>query len=400
MGFILPNKFMTSEYGAPLRSRLSSENAVLEVVDFGDSQVFRGATTYTCLLFLSKPAKTELTHSSAAVTPESENLSLSRSISIRPSSLTERPWLFLDLASEQLVQKLRSLPTLGELCAIQRGLETGADAVFLLRRSGDKYVSAAEETPFELESGAVRHVVKGSADLARYYVKGATRFVLFPYRGHGADSQPMTEAELRAEYPKAWDYLCRHAQTLKKRSVPVWYAYRRRNYDLKDGVERLLVPSIGSCASFVWDQTGNYHFLGSGGGGGGGYGLTLRDEQSTPYPYLIGLLNSRLIEWLVRLGNSRFSGGYYSYNKQYIVPLPMRIADPDDKTDVRWSKGLVERVCSLIELYGSLRIAKTAHEKNLIQRQIDTTDKQIDQLVYELYELTDEEIRIVEEGTK
>lgn len=40
------------------------------------------------------------------------------------------------------------------------------------------------------------------------------------------------------------------------------------------------------------------------------------------------------------------------------------------------------------------------HEKSLIQRQIETTDKQIDQLVYELYGLTDKEIRIGEEATR
>ena len=44
--------------------------------------------------------------------------------------------------------------------------------------------------------------------------------------------------------------------------------------------------------------------------------------------------------------------------------------------------------------------AKTDHEKSLIQRQIDATDKQIDQLVYELYSLTKEEIKIVEEATR
>jgi len=38
-------------------------------------------------------------------------------------------------------------------------------------------------------------------------------------------------------------------------------------------------------------------------------------------------------------------------------------------------------------------------ERIALQRQIDATDQQIDQLVYELYELTDEEIRIVEEAT-
>lgn len=103
----------------------------------------------------------------------------------------------------------------------------------------------------------------------------------------------------------------------------------------KDGVERLLVPSIGSRASFVWDQTGHYHFLGSGGGGGGGYGLTLHEGRSVSYPYLLGVLNSQLLEWCVRLGNSRFSHGYYSYNRQYIEPLPIRIAGFDDKADAR-----------------------------------------------------------------
>jgi hypothetical protein len=39
-------------------------------------------------------------------------------------------------------------------------------------------------------------------------------------------------------------------------------------------------------------------------------------------------------------------------------------------------------------------------EKTIIQRQIDATDKQINQLVYQLYGLTEEEIRIVEEGRK
>lgn len=44
-------------------------------------------------------------------------------------------------------------------------------------------------------------------------------------------------------------------------------------------------------------------------------------------------------------------------------------------------------------------VNKTDHEKSFIQRQIETTDKQIDQLVYGLYSLTDAEIRIVEEAT-
>jgi len=44
--------------------------------------------------------------------------------------------------------------------------------------------------------------------------------------------------------------------------------------------------------------------------------------------------------------------------------------------------------------------AETDHEKSLIQRQIDATDKQIDQLVYELYSFTKEEIKIVGGATR
>jgi len=58
---------------------------------------------------------------------------------------------------------------------------------------------------------------------------------------------------------------------------------------------------------------------------------------------------------------------------------------------------LVEQILSLTERVAK---AKTDHLKTVIQRQIAATDNEIDKLVYELYDLTDEEIRIVEEATK
>ncbi len=51
---------------------------------------------------------------------------------------------------------------------------------------------------------------------------------------------------------------------------------------------------------------------------------------------------------------------------------------------------------SLLDLHKRLHAAKTETDRELYQRQIDATDKQIDALVYELYGLTDEEIKIVE----
>jgi hypothetical protein len=58
---------------------------------------------------------------------------------------------------------------------------------------------------------------------------------------------------------------------------------------------------------------------------------------------------------------------------------------------------MVQLVDTMLKLHKDLQAAKTNHEKSLIHRQFDATDRQIDQLVYELYGLTEKEIRIVEE---
>ncbi|MHB9098532.1 MAG: Eco57I restriction-modification methylase domain-containing protein, partial [Syntrophales bacterium] len=52
LGFILPHKFFNAQYGEPLRDLLAKGKHLAGVVHFGDAQVFSGATTYTCLLFL------------------------------------------------------------------------------------------------------------------------------------------------------------------------------------------------------------------------------------------------------------------------------------------------------------------------------------------------------------
>jgi hypothetical protein len=60
---------------------------------------------------------------------------------------------------------------------------------------------------------------------------------------------------------------------------------------------------------------------------------------------------------------------------------------------------MVELVERMLDLHKRVDKVKTPHEKDLIQRQIDATDKEIDNLVYGLYRLTEEEIKIIESQT-
>ncbi len=79
---------------------------------------------------------------------------------------------------------------------------------------------------------------------------------------------------------------------------------------------------------------------------------------------------------------------------QGLKPLPdFLLLEPTGKAK---HNQIVTSVESMLSLHERLALANTAHDKAIVQRQIDATDRQIDRLVYELYGLTDEEIAIVE----
>lgn len=121
------------------------------------------------------------------------------------------------------------------------------------------------------------------------------------------------------------------------------------------------------------------------------------ENQKLSYHYVLGLLNSRLIQKIFEIHNPQMVGKVFAEVKViYVERLPIRTIDfniPDEK---KMHDQMVQLVEQMLALNKQLPEAKTAHEQTLRQRQIDATDKQIDKLVYELYGLTPEEIKIVE----
>jgi hypothetical protein len=75
-----------------------------------------------------------------------------------------------------------------------------------------------------------------------------------------------------------------------------------------------------------------------------------------------------------------------------LLPIyPINFSDPTDKARLGRMVSLVER---MLELHK--RNPRTPQEQEMVKREIESTDRQVDTLVYELYGLTEEEIRIVE----
>jgi hypothetical protein len=123
------------------------------------------------------------------------------------------------------------------------------------------------------------------------------------------------------------------------------------------------------------------------------------NHQSENLRYLLGLLNSRLLTFRFAYIGKLKSGGILEYFWNSVSRLPIRRINFADSTDVERHDCIVSLVQTMLDLHAELPSA-TGHAATAIRRQIEATDRRIDQLVYELYGLTAEEIAIVEEATE
>jgi hypothetical protein len=115
--------------------------------------------------------------------------------------------------------------------------------------------------------------------------------------------------------------------------------------------------------------------------------------------YLLGLLNSRLM-WLVFNNFIQTSGTEQKIHSwDNLKNLPIYTPDFDNPDDKTRHDRMVALVTEMLELHKHLSDAKTDYEKRIVTQEIESTDRQIDSLVYGLYGLTADEIDVVETVT-
>ena len=117
--------------------------------------------------------------------------------------------------------------------------------------------------------------------------------------------------------------------------------------------------------------------------------------------YLLGVLNSKFMTVLYQLSRYGQRGRTMAqFRKGYLDKLPIRTIDFSNESDKAAHDRMVKLVDRMLDLHKKQPEAKSPLEKERIARDIETTDRQIDQLVYDLYGLTEEEIKIVEGATE
>ena len=115
--------------------------------------------------------------------------------------------------------------------------------------------------------------------------------------------------------------------------------------------------------------------------------------------FILGILNSKVALFYFMIFCAALEGSsdrYLEFRAQYVREFPVCTINASDPKDAALHGRLVSLVEQMLELHKLLAASRTGHERTALQRQIEATDGQIDRQVFELYGLTEEEIRIVE----
>jgi hypothetical protein len=368
-----------------------------QIVDFRHGQVFAGATTYTCLLFLSNARRDSFRYSTAAP-PDALQTAPSEQLEFRTRELSSAPWVFVRKDERNVLGKLaeQSTPLLALPCSVSRGSSTGADDVFMLS-SSKKRLFARDGEPVDVERGMLRTPLYAT-DFGRYrFAPAREERVIFPYRLVGKEYRVIEEDELAREFPRAYAYLrSRKKALLKRKQFKEWFGFSApRNLELHDAAH-LMVPLLARTGSFCLLPSEHRGFCPV---ASAGFTISIHEPHAWNPGYVLGLLNSRLLFWMLKHISNVFRGGWITCTKQYVGRLPIRILNRSNSQEGKRHDRIIELVQGMLALRTRLADVQTDHARIVLNRRIETTDRQIDELIYELYGLTDDEVRVVEEAT-
>ncbi|WQW45243.1 class I SAM-dependent DNA methyltransferase [Helicobacter pylori] len=394
--FITSNKYARAKYGAKLRELLLKKTTLVSYMELNALKVFESATVDTSIIHSIKqaPLKESVFKYYEPIENDKENLKNTPHLLMRQNALSTESFIFANATLLDLRDKIESIGTPLKDWGIQiyRGILTGANEAFIIPTEKRDAILNACKTQEERKrtETLIKPILRGK-DIKRYSYEWAGEWVIFipwhfPNTGSPKDME-QNEKDFSIHYPIIYAHLLSHKDELLKRNKDEtgkryeWYCLQRwaASYYQDFEKEKIVYGEIVQEPRFYLDN--------------GECELGVFYAEATSFiltgehlRYLLGMLHSKLITFAFK---TFYAGGGlgesgYRYKKAFIERLPIPKITPQNQE-------LADKITD-----GAKQILALKEKDPKANTQ--KLEKEIDALVYRLYNLTDEEIKIIEDG--
>ncbi len=259
---------------------------------------------------------------------------------------------------------------------IQRGVSPDLKEAFL--------VDSNTANKFQLEEKKLKKSVTGGVHVKRYFINQPDLWLIYTSRND--DFQKL---------PKICKYIDQFkneitCKEVKQNKHSIYSLHRPRKEQIFLKNEKILGVITGDRIIAALDDSRVYPTDGL---------YLLGVDKMINANYLLGILNSKLFVFIYRLLAIEKGRILPQVKPTILSKLPIRTLNLQDSEDKYLYDQIISLVDQMLELNKKLAESKVPQTTEMLRRQIESTDKQIDQLVYKLYDLTEEEIKIVESET-
>ncbi|MGL2496837.1 class I SAM-dependent DNA methyltransferase [Helicobacter pylori] len=383
--FITSNKYARAKYGAKLRELLLKKTTIVSYMELNALKVFESATVDTSIMsFIKQEPPKESRFNYYEPTPDDKNdLKSAHSLPMRQNALSTESFIFANATLLDLRDKIEQSGTPLKDWGIQiyRGILTGCNEAFIIPTEKRDEILNACKTQEERErtERLIKPILRGK-DIKRYRYEWADLWVINTHNGYTSNLKSKIPPIDIEKYPATKAHLDAHYDAIATRSDQGDTPYHLRNCAYLEDFEKekIVYSEIVQEPRFYLDN--------------GECELGVFYAEATSFiltgehlRYLLGMLHSKLITFAFK---TFYAGGGlgesgYRYKKAFIERLPIpQITEKNQELADKITDG-AKQILALKEKDPKANTQKL--------------EKEIDALVYQLYHLTDEEIKIIED---
>jgi type I restriction-modification system DNA methylase subunit len=377
-GFICSNKFFRAKYGEKLREYILKNTTIEEIADFNGVKIFEAATVDSAITILKK----EIPNANA--TFKVVDIDLINSYEMKQNNLTKSSFTFVSLKELNIKKKIELMGTPLKEWNIDfyRGILTGFNEAFIIDGTIKEELIKKDKKNAEI----IKPLVRGR-DINKYSFDFANKWLI------NSHNNPPVNIE---NYPVIKEHLNQYYEKLEKRGDKGITPYNLRNCAYLDKFDnvKIVYPDISDRLTFTFDNEG-YYFNNT---------VYFIDSSSK---YLFALLNSKIVNYYYGFISSQLGSkglrAFTVYLKE--IPIPqieeekqqpfIKLVDEilEAKLKIKDYKVLLEEAMKTNNFDREIKLKK---ELETLENICISNEKEIDNMVYKLYDLTEEEIKIVE----